>query len=123
MPRATGKTSLAIDLALEFNLPLITYNKKYTKYLCEQRELDFEKLRLFDVEDLINGKVPDEEVIIDDFDFVIKEIFNKCFHATPKVGFKSTSIEDLVFWEEIYDPHKGVNYWENKNNSNLKLED
>ena len=117
MPRATGKTSLAINLALEFNCPLLVknkYNKKYIKYLCEKDNYNFEKLRLYDVTDLINKEIPDEEIIIDDFDSVMEEIFKRCFCTKPKVGFKSTSIEDLVFWEEIYDPEKGADYWYNK---------
>lgn len=99
MPRGTGKTSTAINLAIQFNYPLVVNDKNYIKYLCEKDNFSFEKLRLFDIQDLIDGNIPNEDIIIDDFDFTIKKIFKHFCHVNPIAGFKSFGLEDLVFFE------------------------
>ena len=92
LPRAAGKTTKAVKMSAELNIPILCASKSYAYVVCDRaQEFDLQ-VKTITISELQNMKELPDSVIIDELDFVLAQLLNQITGKT--IGVTMATISD-----------------------------
>ena len=88
-PRGNGKTEKLLKYAVENHCSILCENKRSMRYKASH--LGYMDLEIYDLIDLLAGNIENKNVVIDNLDEVINELFHD--HNVNVCGFIMTTEE------------------------------